>query len=199
MRRAQHPLWVALCVAWAGLAACSSGPRWGLKDISGLAPELAFSLTDPQRHTWRAQDFRCKVTLLYFGYTHCPDICPTTLARLSQAIRALGPRATAVRVLFISVDPARDSPEVLRDYARAFGPQFVGLSGRERELRALNKRDRLTYSLGEPDARGDYEVTHSSAVFIFDRSGAPRLLATRSDPVATITADLGRLIAVDAG
>lgn len=190
-----------LCVSLSGivmllwLTACSPHRAgWKLDDIDGLMPDLHFSLTDGSGHTVHGSDFRGKLVMLYFGYTHCPDVCPTTLARLSQAAAALGKQTGAVRILFVSVDPARDTPASLKRYATAFGPDVVGLTGSQAALRALTKRYRVTYSLGKPNVQGDYEVTHSSAVFIFDSHGHSRLLARGTDSAAAITHDLKRLI-----
>ena len=184
-----------LATALLTLAGCGNPQPWGLKDITGLMPDLQFTLTDQSGKTVHATDYRGKALLLYFGYTHCPDVCPTTLATLAQALKALGKDADAVRVLFVSVDPARDTSEVLNDYVRAFGPQFVGLSGDEATLRSLAKRYRVTYALDKPDAQGDYTVSHSSAVFVFDPQGRVRLLGRGSDAPATIADDLKRLVA----
>jgi len=121
-------------------------------------------------------------------------VCPTTLADLSRAVSKLGASASKVRVLFVTVDPKRDTQQILESYTQAFGPEFVGLRTSDPELRRLTKRYRVTYSLGTPDARGDYEVTHSSAVFIFDGTGRARLLADSGDSAAAISHDLQQLI-----
>lgn len=167
---------------------------WALKNITGLMPPLQFTLTDQDGRTAHAEDYRGHVLLLYFGYTHCPDVCPTTLARLAQALKSLGAQAQDVRVLFVSVDPARDTNAVLRPYVHYFGPDFVGLRGEDAALRKLTQRYRVSYGYDAPNANGEYAVSHSSAVFLFDRNGGVRLLATDSDPVAAITADLRRLL-----
>jgi len=179
------------------LAACGqSGPPWGLRDITGLMPPLDFTLTEASDGaTVHGKDFRGHVVLLYFGYTHCPDVCPTTLSRLGRAVAALGAQAEQVRVLFVSVDPARDTLAQLKTYAAAFGPQIVGLRGSQDEIKALTKRYRVSYGYGKPDARGGYEVSHSSAVYVFDREGEVRLLADSTAEVAVITGDLRRLLA----
>lgn len=176
------------------LAGCGGDPSWGLKDISGLMPELQFTLTDDAGQVVRADDFRGKVTLLYFGYTHCPDVCPTTLATLTQARAKLGAQAAAVRILFVTVDPARDTVARLHRYVALFGSGVVGLRGEDTQLRALTKRYRVTYGLGQPDENGDYPVAHSSAVFVFDRTGEVRLLATQADGIEAIASDLERLL-----
>jgi len=176
------------------LAGCGSDASWHLRDISGLMPDLQFTLTGSDGRHLDATRFRGKITLLYFGYTHCPDVCPTTLTKLAKAVASLGAQADRVRILFVSVDPERDTPAKLAAYSRYFGPQIVGLTGDNKELRALTKRYRVTYGLGKPDAEGNYEVTHSSAVFIFDAKGEVRLLATHQDKGDAIATDLQRLI-----
>lgn len=177
------------------LGGCENGSQpWALRDIGGLLPPLSFDLHDGSGRPRSASDFAGRVTLVYFGYTHCPDICPTTLARLAGVVRRLGARGEEVRILFVSVDPARDTPPVLQAYARAFGSQVVALSGTQAQLTRLAKRYRISYGLGEPGADGQYEVSHSSGIFIFDQHGAARLLATSADSDDSLVADLARLV-----
>jgi protein SCO1 len=177
------------------VAACGSqGPSFSMQDVSGLLPRLDFRLTDQDGRPVTASDYRGKVVLLYFGYTHCPDACPTTLTTLSEAMRRLGPDAAKVRVLFVTVDPQRDTAEVMRRYVGFFGPQFVGLRGDDDALTALSKRYRIAYHREPPDRNGYYAVDHSSAVFVFDASGRARLLAREGDNPRTIAQDLERLV-----
>ena len=176
------------------LAACGGGGPWQLKDIKGVVPDLAFNLTDDSGRKVDAADYRGQVVLLFFGYTNCPDVCPTTLVKLSAALNRMGEAAQRVRVLFVTVDPKRDTLDVLHRYAGAFGPRITGLRGSEAELHALAKRYRISYSYGEPDANGDYEVTHSSAVFVFDATGAARLLILPDSGEKAIAHDLERLL-----
>lgn len=200
LRRAlavRHPgLRLALLLLAGLVAACSQNQApWGLKDITGLMPPLDFTLADAANGaTVHGKNFRGKVVLLYFGYTHCPDVCPTTLSLLGRAVAALGDDAAQVRILFVSVDPKRDTLAQLESYAAAFGPQIVGLRGSQDELKALTKRYRITYGYGKPDAYGNYEVSHSSAIYVFDREGESRLLAGPTDSAPVITADLKRLL-----
>src|SRR5699024_1515697 len=142
---------------------CSGGKHWDTNNISGLMPDLAFTLTKDNGQTVRADDFSDKVRLLYFGYTHCPDICPITLGHLAAALRSMGPKASQVRVLFVSVDPHRDTLPLFKTYPQAFGPQFVGLTGTQDQLHALAKRYRVAYSYGNKYPHGNYVVNHSSA------------------------------------
>ena len=178
------------------LAACtSSGPPYALANVTGLVSALRFHLTDQNGRPVTAADYRNDVVLLYFGYTQCPDQCPTTLTTLANALRALGPAATQVRVLFVSVDPRRDSAQVLKRYVGNFGPQFIGLRGDPAELTRLSKRYRISYHYEAPDKYGNYEVDHSSAVFVFDRRGRARLLGQADNTAPQYTADLQRLLA----
>jgi protein SCO1 len=159
------------------LVACArSGPAYALKNVTGLVSPLEFHLTNQDGQPVTAADYRDDVVLLYFGYTDCPDQCPTTLTTLADALHALGPQAAQVRVLFVSVDPRRDTTEVLKRYVGNFGPEFVGLRGDQAELARLSRRYRIAYHYEKPDKYGNYEVDHSSAVFVF---GLRRLLADR--------------------
>ncbi len=176
------------------VGACSKPKRWALDNITGLMPALKFNLTNDSGQAVDASAYRGKVVLLYFGYTHCPDVCPATLAKLEEVIHGLGADAADVRVLFVTVDPARDTTAVLHRYVRAFGPEFVGLRGSDDALEGLAKRYRVVYIRGKPNARGNYEVSHSSAVFIFGRHGRARLIATDSDSVGAISHDLRLLL-----
>ncbi len=176
----------------AGCAPDQSG--WQTRNISGLMPELAFTLTDHQGRTVRGKDFRDRVVLMYFGYTHCPDVCPTTLATLRRAIHRLGERGDSIRVLFVTVDPQRDTHQALRRYVTAFGSQFVGLRGEPHRLKDLTRRYRVVYNREKPDGES-YEVAHSGSVFVFDRQGNPRLVAQPDDSAEAIAHDLDRLLA----
>lgn len=187
----------ALVAALAGavLAGCSRGEPWETMDISGMMPELEFTLVDEDGEPVRAERFRGRVVLMFFGYTSCPDVCPTTLARLTDVLGELDPEARRrVDVLFVSVDPERDTPARLAAYTDAFGDGIVGLTGDQEALRDLNRRYRVTYGYGEPDAEGNYEVSHSGAVFAFDAEGDARLLIRGSDGREALVSDLRRLV-----
>jgi protein SCO1/2 len=185
---------VSLALA-AGLSACQQQKPWALRDISGIVAPLEFHLTNQDGQTVDGSSYRGKTVLLYFGYTHCPDVCPTTLGTLALALNRLGPDAGKVRVLFVTVDPARDSVTVLKQYVTAFGPQFVGLRGSDAELQELSRRYRIAYALEKPDRQGNYTVAHSNAVFVFDDKGNARLLGGSDDKADAIAQDLKRLIA----
>jgi protein SCO1/2 len=159
---------------------------------------LAFTMTrasDGKEVT--ADDFKGKVVLLYFGYTFCPDVCPTTLANIDKMLTRMGDKADQVRVLFVTVDPNRDTLDVLKSYTELFAPQVVGLRGTPDQLAALARRYRVSYSVTPATKDEPYDVSHSSAVYVFDKTGAIRLLmSSLSSPKPDIdggTADLERL------
>lgn len=157
-------------------------------------PDLEFRLTDDTGRQVTGQSYRGDVVLLYFGYTHCPDACPTTLAVLSGVIKRLGADASRVRVLFVSVDPRRDTATLLKNYVGFFGPQFVGLSGNDAELQSLTRRYHASFRLDAPDGRGNYAVEHSNSVYVFGPAGRARLVTDATDQPNLITHDLRELI-----
>lgn len=165
-----------------------------MTNITGLVAPLHFHLTNQNGVPVSAADYRGDVVMLYFGYTHCPDACPITLSTLADAIGRLGAEANQVRVLFVTVDPRRDTRPVLKAYVNDFGPQFVGLRGTHAQLTRAIKRYRVSYHYEKPDASGAYEVDHSSAVFIFDRRGRARLLAQTGAPAGVLATDLRHLL-----
>ena len=196
-RRAPFTPTVLVMAAMLLLAACG-GQKWRDVDVRGGLPPLAFTMTRASDgKTVTAADFRGKTTLVYFGYTNCPDVCPTTLAALDKVMDQLGPRADSVRVLFVTVDPNRDTLSALKTYAASFGPRVVGLRGTPDQIAAFARRYRTAYSVRPGDASHPYAVTHGSAVYVFDSRGRARLiipsLATSSTDLAGVTADLRRL------
>lgn len=178
-----------------GLAACSDNEvSWNSKNITGVMPDLAFELDTAQGKAVTASDFNGQVRLLFFGYTSCPDVCPATLAYLHQVIQLMpADLRTEVTPLFVSVDPDRDTPERLAQYVDYFDNRIVGLRGPEDDLRELTKRYRTTFGYGEPDARGNYAVSHSSAIYVFDQQGRIRLLLKSDMPREQAAEDLTRL------
>ena len=180
---------LTLLTAFLLLAGCGKS-GFHMTDISGGMPKLDFRLT-------RASDgaavngasYRGKVVALYFGYSHCPDVCPTTLTNLADMLGKVN--SPDVRVLFVTVDPDRDSLPVMKQYAAAFSPQIDGLRGDANALADLARRYRVAYSVkqGPP-----YEVMHSNAVFFFDRNGRARLVTTDTTDTAAMAEDLKRLL-----
>jgi protein SCO1/2 len=165
-----------------------------LTNISGHMPDLEFKLTNDLGKAVTGADYRGKVMLLYFGYTHCPDVCPLTMAQLHVVMQRLGPLADDVRILFVSVDPARDTPKVLHAYVNAFDSHAIGLTGTAGATEALSKRYRSAFTREPASADGNYEVSHSSAIYVFDRDGRARLLATPSASHDDLVHDLHLLL-----
>lgn len=183
----------------ASLAGCKPQEHWNNVDVSGAFPKLAFTMTRAtDGAVVHGTDYRGKVALLYFGYTFCPDVCPLTLGNLAKVLERLGPLAEQVRVLFITVDPNRDDLKTLKAYTAQFAPQIVGLRGTPDELAALARTYRIAYSVEPATKAHPYEVTHSSAIYAFDATGATRLLipsmANSKPDIAGTAADLRRLI-----
>jgi protein SCO1/2 len=185
---------LALC-----LSACQKqAPDWKLTDVSGHMPDLQFSLTSDSGAPITEAALKGDITLVFFGYTHCPDVCPETMARLSQVMQQLGPKAEHVRIAFISVDPHRDTPAILHAYVRAFDPQHaLGMTGSDAAIADLARRYRVAYELGKPGPDGNYEVDHSAAIYIFDGQSHIRLMATDNDSADVLVHDL-RLLVADA-
>lgn len=176
------------------LTACAQPPAWQLNDVRGHLPDLQFNLTADNGKPMTAADFRGKYVLMYFGYTHCPDVCPLTLVHLHLVMGKLGADADKTRILFVSVDPARDTPTVLHQYVNAFDPHITGLTGTPQQIAALAKRYRAAFNLGAKKPDGSYDVSHSSAIYIFDKQGHVRLLGTSADSVDAIAHDLKLLM-----
>lgn len=178
------------------LAACGrSGQTWQLDNITGVMPQLEFQLTNDLGQPVTAQNYKGKIVLLYFGYTHCPDVCPTTMQLMADVVQQLGAQAKDVQILFVSVDPKRDTLPILKAYTQAFSPNAVGLTGTMAQIDALTRRYRVAFSYGKPDAHGNYVVDHSAGVYIFGRDGRIRLLASDSNPPSAWVHDLKQLIA----
>ena len=154
------------------LGGCRSGDERSAIDISGNSPPLDFAMTrasDRRRVT--EADYRGDIVMLYFGYTFCPDVCPTTLANVAGVLKRLGPDAERVRLLFVTVDPDRDTLPALADYVKNFAPEIDGLRGDADQIASLARRYRIAYSVTPATATHAYEVTHGSAIYVFDAHG----------------------------
>ena len=191
-KQASRPLAIFTIMLAAFLAGCSDNEiSYNGKDISGLMPELEFNLINSDGDQVTAEDYSGKVRMMFFGFTSCPDICPTAMQTLNRAKSGLPPGLQDdVLMLFVSVDPERDTPERLDKYVSFFGENIVGLTGTEPQLRELAKRYRTTFGYGEPNEKGDYDVSHSSAAYIFDRQGQARLLIRPDQGSEKISQDL---------
>ena len=180
------------------LAGCSDpNVKWSLYDVSGHLPDLRFSLQGAGNKTVTEKDFAGQTVLMFFGYASCPDICPTTMAQLTEVVQKLGDRAQGVKIVFVSVDPHRDTPDILQAYVKAFSASAIGLTGNETQVAELARRYRIAYQIEKPkpgDSADVYDITHSRGVFIFDRFGRARLLASDTEKVDAVVQDLAQLI-----
>ena len=152
----------------------------------------AFELRDQYNRTFDVARLRGKWSLLFFGYTHCPDVCPATLATLKQVHQLLGERNTIIQYVFVTVDPERDTPEILANYVRYFHPDFLGISGPHDELDKLTQAMGVYYRLGK-STTGDYPVDHSAAVFLVDPQARLRGLFSAPQNAQHMAANLKRL------
>ena len=150
-------------------------PRFEAVDITGATWGKDFALTDHTGKPRALADFRGKVVLLYFGYVNCPDMCPTTMAKLGATVKLLGEASRDVRGLFVTVDPTRDTPKVLAQYVPSFHPLFIGLYGDRQAIEQTAKEFKVYFNAQAPNVSGFYTVDHSGPVYVFDRIGRLRL------------------------
>ena len=152
---------------------CSeSKPAFSGIDLTGADYANGFTLSDHNGQTRQLTDFAGKLVVVFFGYTQCPDVCPTSLTELAQAKKLLGPDGDKLQGLFVSVDPERDTPEILKEYVAAFGPQFKGLTGSPEQVQAALKAWRVYSRKAEPQPDGSYLVDHSTFTYLMDPAGA---------------------------
>lgn len=158
------------------LAGCHSGqPSFQSTDITGADFGKSFTLTDHNGKQRSLEDFRGQVVVMFFGFTHCPDVCPTTLAELAGAVRKLGPAGEKVQVLLVTIDPERDTPDLLAKYVTAFNPKFLALRGNADETARVAKEFKVIYQKVAGPRAEDYAMDHSAGSYIFDRQGRLRL------------------------
>lgn len=192
MRFSLRRFWSTTICSLALLSACDSSPQFKSTDITGAPYGHALELTDHTGKPRRLEDFRGKAVVLFFGFTHCPDVCPTTLADISHAVKTLGPDAERVQVVMVSVDPERDTPDALAKYVTAFDPRFLGLRG---DLPATQKVAKEFKIYFEKRKQGDsYTVDHSAQSYVVDPQGRLRLLVRHDRIGADLTHDLRVLL-----
>lgn len=182
-----------------GLSACgpAATPKSPFKstDITGATFARDFQLTDHNLKRRSLSDFKGKVVMLFFGYTHCPDVCPITLSEFATALKKLGADANKVQVLFVTLDPQRDTPALLAQYVPAFNPGFLGLFGSDAETKAVAQEFKIVYQKNIPEpAKAGYTLDHSAGSFVFDQSGKVRLLMPYGLSSELIAEDLKTLL-----
>ena len=188
----------AVGVAGGLLVACDRGggrPAFRSTDVTGADYGKALAMTD---HTGTARtlaDWRGKVVVLFFGFTQCPDVCPTTLVTMADVMKRLGPDADRVQVLFVTVDPERDTQAVIGPYVTAFDPRFVGLYG-DRDATARAAREfKVFYQKVPGKTEGTYGIDHTAASYVIDAQGRLRLYVRHQQTAEDLAADLKRLLA----
>lgn len=186
---------IALLLAFA-LAACS--PSAPPPPLAGATMGGPFTLTDQNGRRVSDRDFAGKYRLVYFGYTFCPDVCPIDMQAIGAGLRrfeAADPeRAAKVVPIFISVDPARDTPAVLRQFVAAFHPRMIGVTGSETEIAQVAREYRAYYTRGTPDAHGNYAVNHSRAAILYGPDGLPIAVVPQDQGPAQVAAELARWV-----
>ena len=190
----------ALCVALAGcdkLGVAANKPAASFRgaDITGAEYAKTLSMPDVNGQPRTLGDFKGKVTVVFFGYTQCPDVCPTTMAELAQVKKALGADGDKLQAVFVSVDPERDTPEILKSYMASFDPNFVALRGTLAQTQATAKEFKVYFAKVPGKAEGSYTMDHSAGAFVFDAKGNVRLFERYGAGAEALTADVKALIA----
>ncbi|MCA1246719.1 SCO family protein [Massilia sp. MS-15] len=196
MKKLLSALMLAAAVLAAGCDKLTTRtPAFHSTDITGLEYAKGFALTDHTGKPRTLQDFRGKLVVLFFGYTQCPDVCPTTMAKMAAVMKDLGPAAKDVQVLFVTLDPERDTRELLAAYVPAFDPGFIGLYG-DGEATARTAKEFKVFYQKRPsgDDPKNYTVDHMTGSYVFDREGRVRLLVRHEAEPGAIAADLRQLL-----
>jgi protein SCO1/2 len=164
-------------------------------DITGAEYASDFDLPDANGQRRTLADFKGRVVVVFFGFTHCPDVCPTTLIELAEVKKALGPDGERVQGIFITVDPERDTPELLRPYVNNFDPSFVALRGTPEETAAIAKKFKVFFAKVPGKTEGNYTIDHTAASFVFDAKGKIRLYTRYGSGAEALKSDLRLLLA----
>lgn len=184
---------LALCAL--SLAACDGGPpKFKGTDITGVEYGKTLELIDHHGRPRRLEDFRGKAVVLFFGFTHCPDVCPTTLADAAQALRQIGADADRVQVLLVTVDPERDTQAVLAKYVPAFDPRFLGLRGDLEATRRAAREFKVYFEKRAGKTPQDYSIDHSAQSYVFDPQGRLRLFVRHERIAEDLAHDLRALL-----
>lgn len=184
---------LALAAALGGCDRQPSAPKFRLTDVTGAPFGKALALTDHNGKPRTLADFAGKVVVIFFGFTHCPDVCPTTLAELAQVANELGRDAEKMQVLFVTVDPERDTPEVLRQYVPAFHPSFLGLYGDAAATTQVAKEFKIFFQK-QPLAGSSYSVDHAAGTYVLDPHGRLRLYAQYGAGAPALLHDIRLLV-----
>jgi protein SCO1/2 len=170
-------------------------PSFKAVDITGAEYARELSLPDADGNPRRLSDFKGKVTLVFFGYTQCPDVCPSTLAELAAVKRDLGKEGERVQGVFVSVDPERDTPQILKAYMASFGPDFVALRGSPEETKTAAQNFKVFYAKSPGKTEGSYTMDHTAGTYVFDAQGRVRLFVRYGSGAEALVHDLKLLLA----
>jgi protein SCO1/2 len=177
------------------LTACGdAAPPFRNTDITGADYGRSLQLTDHHGNARTLADFHGKVVAIFFGYTQCPDVCPTVLSTMSAVAQELGTDADRFQVLFVTVDPERDTQALLASYVPQFDPRFLGLYGDATQTASVAKEFRVFFQKSGDTGGANYTVDHSTGTFLFDPQGRPRLYVRHGEPAQNIAADIQILL-----
>lgn len=194
-RRLFLSLAAAGALALSGCERMAPPHRFNAIDLTGAKYAQGFDLPDFDGKPRTLADFKGKATVVFFGYTQCPDACPTTMAELSGILKTLGPDASRVQVVFITVDPSRDTPALLKSYVTNFRPDFIALRGDEAQTQQIIKDFKLIVQKVPGKTPDSYTIDHTAGTYVFDPQGRIRLFASQSLDPALLTEDLKALLA----
>jgi protein SCO1/2 len=169
-------------------------PAFHNTDVTGVDYAKGFTLTDHTGKVRTLEDFRGKIVVMFFGYTQCPDVCPTTMAEMATVLKELGPSADEVQVLFVTVDPERDTQELLSHYVPAFDKRFIGLYGDAAATAKVAKEFKVFYAKAPGADASSYTVDHTAGSFVFDKQGQLRLFVRHGQGPGLIAHDLRQLL-----
>ena len=194
----RRPLLAAvLTLGLAGLSACDIAGRdkpFNGVDLTGASYAQQLALTDQNGQPRTLGDFKGKVTVVFFGYTQCPDVCPATMAELAEIKRSLGADGARVQGVFVTVDPERDTPALLKSYMAGFDPSFIALRGTPEQTQAAAKEFKVFYAKVPGNEPGSYTMDHTAGSYVFDANGRIRLFEKYNIGAQALTADIKRLL-----
>lgn len=176
-----------------GLSACTEKPFVGI-DITGAEYARGFDLTDHNGKRRTLADFKGQVVAVFFGFTQCPDVCPTTMTEMAEVKRQLGEDGKRFQALFVSIDPERDTPEIMREYMASFDPDFLALYADTGALAALAEHFKIYYKKVDGQTASSYTMDHSAGSYVFDTQGRVRLYNRYGTPVEGLLGDVQRLL-----
>ncbi len=184
------PLWLAACDK-----AAAPPPQFNAIDITGAEYARDFDLPDADGQRRRLADFKGKVTVVFFGYTQCPDVCPTTMLELAEVKKALGADGARVQGVFVTIDPERDTAQVLKAYVTNFSPDFIALRGNDEETKAVAKQFKVYYAKVPGKTEASYTMDHTAGSYVFDSQGHIRLFTRYGSGAEALKHDLQLLLA----